>query len=581
MSPDGQNWVSEAEEARTPLYLLPSNNAPVLRVVMVMPARVPAWVNQLLSLGRAGGDVELLGMVVEGISSPARETAPADMRALFRYERTRRAGRGWQFQSEEADCRDGVEVASDFSRLHRLLEETAPDLILLLGSADLAGRLAGTSRLGCWWLGSELLDENAAAMALCRPILRGGLTTPIELELELELVDGPRESRSLAKSRTATCRTSVTGQCEHAFRKMPALLLRALRGYAQGRGELLRQRTARMGLKPNPPLRGMGATALIRTMTERARLRWFRLWQPQEDQWFVVLREGGALLRPDLPDMPEAKVLRSAAEPGGPIWADPCAVVEDGRRLVFVEEWTLDAPKGHLACLEVPIAGPARKLGIVLKKDHHLSFPLVFRWKAGWFMTVESGQARCVTLYRATDFPLHWEPVAELLSGWICVDPVLHFHDDGRWYLFVTVAEANGNTWDDLFLFVSDSLLGPFTPHPANPIVSDARSGRSAGKLFRHEGRLIRPAQDCAPSYGAAIVFNEIAELSPERYREHPLGQLDASWSKGLDGCHTYSACGPFEVVDIRGEAPDHLPSTVVESSAVIEPSTLMVSEPA
>jgi hypothetical protein len=34
-------------------------------------------------------------------------------------------------------------------------------------------------------------------------------------------------------------------------------------------------------------------------------------------------------------------------------------------------------------------------------------------------------------------------------------------------------------------------------------------------------------------------------------------------------------------VVDIRGEAPDHLPSTVVESSAVIEPSTLMVSEPA
>ncbi|HUH90190.1 MAG TPA: hypothetical protein VLZ76_05990, partial [Lysobacter sp.] len=178
MSPDGQTWVSEAEEeARTPLYPLPSENASTLRVVMVMPARVPAWVNQFLSLGRAGRDVELLGMVVEGIQPPAREAAPADMRALFRYERTRRAGRGWQFQSEEAGCRDGVEVASDFSRLHRLLEEAAPDLVLLLGSADLAGRLAGTSRFGCWWLGPELLDEDAAAMALCHPILRGALTT--------------------------------------------------------------------------------------------------------------------------------------------------------------------------------------------------------------------------------------------------------------------------------------------------------------------------------------------------------------------------------------------------------------------
>ncbi|MGV8940238.1 MAG: glucosamine inositolphosphorylceramide transferase family protein [Lysobacter sp.] len=576
MTSNRQDGTRDVAEARTPLYRLPSDGAPMLRVVVVMPTKVPAWVNRLLSLASTSPDLELLGVMVEGIAPLAKTRVPADMRALLRYERSRRAGRGGQFQPEAAGCRDGVDLVADFSRLHRVLKDAAPDLILLLGPADLAERLAGASRLGCWWLGQELLDEDAATMAVCPPLLRGALTTPIELALDGEQVGSSSHNDSLANSRTATCRTGLTGQCEHVFRKIPALLLRALRRYAEDPHEPLRQRTARIGLKRELPLPGMGVVALIRTLAERARLRWLRHRQPREDQWFVVLREGRDLLRPELPDVPQARVLRSAAEPDAPTWADPCAVMEDGRRLVFVEEWTARQPKGHLVCLEVPLAGPARKLGTVLQTPHHLSFPQVFPWKADWFMTVESGQARCVTLYRATHFPLQWEPAAELLSGWLCVDPVLHFHDDGRWYLFVTVAEASGNTWDDLFLFVSDNLLGPFTPHPANPIVSNARSGRAAGKLFRRDGRLIRPAQDCAPSYGAAIVFNEICELSPDRYRERVLGQLEASWTKGLDGCHTYSASGAFEVIDARGESPDHLPTTVVGSPAAPESPTHM-----
>ncbi len=566
----------DAGETKTPLYRLPPDGAPVLRAIVVMPAHVPAWVNQLLALGSTRRDLELLSVVAEGISPPARARVPADLRALFRYERRRRAGRGGQFQPEAAVCRDGVEVVSDFSSLHRALRDAAPDLIVLLGDQELADSLEGTSRLGCWWLGPELLDEDAAAMAVCHPMLRGALTTPIELGLQWGLVESLSTNRSLVKSRTATCRTSVTGQCEHVFRKMPALLLRALRHRAEGRNKPPHQRTARLGLKPEPPFPGMGAVGLIQSLVERARLRWVRHRQEQEDQWFVVVREGATSLHPQLPDMPKARVLRPAAPSDAPTWADPCAVVDGDRRLVFVEEWTPGAPKGHLVCLEVPIAGPARKLGVVLQAPHHLSFPLVFPWKGDWFMTVESGQARCVTLFRAAEFPLRWEPVAELLSGWLCVDPVLHLHDDGRWYLFVTVAEASGNTWDDLFLFVSENLLGPFTPHPANPIVSNARSGRSAGRIFRREGRLVRPAQDCAPSYGAAIVFNEICELSPERYTERVIGHLDASWTKGLDGCHTYSASGLFEVIDVRGEVPDHLPSTVVESPSVTEASPLV-----
>ena len=67
---------------------------------------------------------------------------------------------------------------------------------------------------------------------------------------------------------------------------------------------------------------------------------------------------------------------------------------------------------------------------------------------------------------------------------------------------------------------------------------------------------MIRPAQDCAPGYGAAVVFNEILELDPTHYRERVLSRLGPDWDASLDGCHTYSAAGGIEVLDAHGVAP-------------------------
>jgi hypothetical protein len=65
-------------------------------------------------------------------------------------------------------------------------------------------------------------------------------------------------------------------------------------------------------------------------------------------------------------------------------------------------------------------------------------------------------------------------------------------------------------------------------------------------------GRLYRPAQDCARGYGGALVFNEVLELGPERYRERPAARLDPTWARGLNGTHTYNEGGGVEVVDGR-----------------------------
>src|SRR3546814_10698634 len=98
------------------------------------------------------------------------------------------------------------------------------------------------------------------------------------------------------------------------------------------------------------------------------------------------------------------------------------------------------------------------------------------------------------------------------------VDPTLHYRD-GHWYVFVNISESGGSTSEELFLFVSEQLTGPFRPPPGNPIASDVRHARPAGRLFEHQGRLIRPSQECADSYGSAIAFNEVLELT--RSEEH------------------------------------------------------------
>jgi hypothetical protein len=63
-------------------------------------------------------------------------------------------------------------------------------------------------------------------------------------------------------------------------------------------------------------------------------------------------------------------------------------------------------------------------------------------------------------------------------------------------------------------------LDGVWRPHVLNPLKCDIRSARPAGRPFRLDGRLYRPAQDCSRVYGGGLAINEILDLSPSSFRE-------------------------------------------------------------
>ena len=89
--------------------------------------------------------------------------------------------------------------------------------------------------------------------------------------------------------------------------------------------------------------------------------------------------------------------------------------------------------------------------------------------------------------------------------------------------MWVAIAVPGGRLNDETFLYFSDRLEeGWQQPHPRNPVVSDARRARPAGRPFVHAGRLIRPSQDCTGRYGRRVIFNVVEELYDRRLPAAP-----------------------------------------------------------
>lgn len=202
--------------------------------------------------------------------------------------------------------------------------------------------------------------------------------------------------------------------------------------------------------------------------------------------------------------------------------ADPFAVHADDRWHLFVEALERGRRSAGIALLTSRDATTWTWQGTVLREAFHLSYPYVFAADGDFWMVPESFAAGEVRLYRATDFPTGWRHEATLLRGAPYKDATC-FRHGGRWWLLV---ETSHHQHDELRLYGAPGLRGPWREHPASPVVQgDASIARPGGRPFVADGRLYRPAQDCATSYGRAVAAVEIVELTPATYRERPVAQ--------------------------------------------------------
>ncbi|MEZ5479218.1 MAG: hypothetical protein R3E95_17555 [Thiolinea sp.] len=237
--------------------------------------------------------------------------------------------------------------------------------------------------------------------------------------------------------------------------------------------------------------------------------------------------------------------------PSDRFWADPCLIREGERYFIFIEEWLYRERKGRIACLEW-LGGERFSAPVtVLERDYHLSYPHVFRYQDNYYLIPESAENHSIELYRCERFPDRWVFVKYLMRGVQAYDATLHYHQQ-RWWMFVNMRPHPGASPNDLlYLFSAESPLSShWQAHPCNPVVTEVARARPAGRILQLNGKLYRPSQNCAGSYGRGLNLNRIVEWNERCYEEQTLCHHLPEHVAGLDGMHTFSMVGDRIVSD-------------------------------
>jgi len=262
------------------------------------------------------------------------------------------------------------------------------------------------------------------------------------------------------------------------------------------------------------------------------------------DQWFIGYRFG-----PAEPWSGDLRPYRLLMPPQDRYWADPFPLERAGRHYIFFEEFMFATGRAHINAVEVHRDGSRSEPVKVLQRPYHLSYPLLVEDGGELYMIPESGANRTVEIYRCMRFPDEWRLEKVLLRGAPFVDATLHRTAEA-WWMFVNAGPDGAELHDELHIYTADSLLGEWRPHAANPVKSDVRSARPAGRLYESGGALYRPAQICAPLYGAGISINRVLRLSQEEYVEREEQRILPMHPAGLLGLHTVNRAGELSVVD-------------------------------
>jgi hypothetical protein len=413
-----------------------------------------------------------------------------------------------------------------------------PDLVI-----DLAAAPAGcceTSR--CLVV---LFDGQASLPALLAPLLEGRMST-------ISVVDAATGAVIVEGVPGTDNAETVSEAMEFALARVVTLVAGAVARYpscAPTSGGTIKARQSPAVSSP------AAISFLLRAIAFSAVRRLYKLCY-YAPHW----RIGWRFIEKGAPGIYESLSLDGAQwnilpDPGVRFFADPFPISVDDRNYIFFEDLDHRAPKGVISYVEVDRSGSVSPVQRALEEPWHLSYPFLFKDDGQIWMIPESSANRTVDLYRAEAFPQRWTKVATLLSGIEMSDATLVRHN-GRLWMFAATRDGQGSYSDTLSLFSAPKLTGPWTPHPANPVLVDQRAARPAGGFFVRDDRLWRPVQDCERGYGTGIGLAEVVRLNEAAFeqRVHTVLRTPAGWTGRR--LHTLTRYGQLECIDGSAHSP-------------------------
>ena len=118
--------------------------------------------------------------------------------------------------------------------------------------------------------------------------------------------------------------------------------------------------------------------------------------------------------------------------PKDQFWADPFLFNYKKKKYVFFEKFYKKENKGVISVCELK-NNKLIKFRNILNKPHHLSYPMLFKYKKKIFLIPESYEAKKVQIYESTNFPYSWKIKYTLFEDEITCDPTIFKYKNNLW----------------------------------------------------------------------------------------------------------------------------------------------------
>jgi hypothetical protein len=450
----------------------------------------------------------------------------------------------------ELDSEAGPAGSGSMRNALRRLHGMRLDVILELGPLQRSEALLSAARFGCWAFGENLWADS--------PTLQAMIDGRLEGQVALRLVSGwPPAQKLIARSSLLlgprSLRRNRRKLAAHAA-KLARRALQQVRCYGDAfvlEPSIDLQSDRRLDAAPNNP---PGDRRLLGSLARSTATRLMQTWRRRHGEcWFLASQRLQSPTQLPLEAMAQRGGLdgfRAISCPPGRAYADPFLIEAGGETHVFFEDIDRQNGRGVISHGVISEAGALSGVATVLERPYHLSYPFLFRWQDRLYLLPETGANETVELYACQRFPDRWALERVLLSGLRAWDATLYEDDQGHWWMFAAVEEAGRDAGADLFLFRADSPLGPWQPHPRNPIQTDIKYVRPGGRLLRHRNMLLRPAQDGALRYGGGLWFMEVQCLTAERYGERPYVRFGPDWLPDNLCLHHFDVAAGLTIID-------------------------------
>lgn len=521
---------------------------------------VPRWQKEIIDfvLTNPGCSVQLVALNTPSSKKKKSEKEVYRIlrkvdRALFKVKQDAFAREGVSMLFE------GVEVVKVSTSLKKFITQISEqdsqfikskqlDVLVRFGFGIIKGEILSAARLGVWSLHHGDNAVNRGGPPAFWEIVNREAVTGVTLQQLTEKLDS---GIVLGKAFTRTDLTSFNRNQNAVFWSGVELFCSCLDHVAKrgDHAELIKQNNQSniyKGPLYRDPRNGKAIRIFFQFWLRRLLQALSGIFRKQ--QWAIYVGQGVYSSAPFMDSF------RKFTPHAGVDWADPFIVEKDGRHYLFFEELPAKSKRAHISYMELNTKNSKPVPVKVLEEEHHLSYPFVFEQEGKYYMIPEAASSNQLWLYISEDFPGKWKKHTLLLKGVSLYDPTVLYHD-GYWYLFGTQKPLAGSSADQyLYIYFSKDLFSDeWKSHPQNPVTRDVRGARPAGKIFKHEGKLIRPSQIGAPKYGYGIRFNEIIKLTPEEFEEKTVQDILPSWRKGLLATHTFNSVGGVIVVDGQG----------------------------